>query len=78
MTVWVLMENGDYDGDRLLGVYETAEEARAQGAVWSGDEYNGETFVAPVEIGAPPNERQTGIARTHEEERQARRRLAGS
>lgn len=81
MTVWVLMADGGYDGDALLGVYATEEKARLAGATWCRERYNGigtaqeDTYVEAVEVDAPANERQTAIARSHEEERRRRRAL---
>jgi hypothetical protein len=79
MNVFVLMADGGYDGDALLGVYATEERARHAGAAWSRERYNGigtaqeETYVEAVEVDAAAKERQTAIARSHEEERRSRR-----
>jgi hypothetical protein len=61
----------------LLGVYSTADKAHeAAVALAEDDEYFDvkDTYVEAVEIDAAADERQTGIERSHEEERL--RRLA--
>jgi len=84
MKVFVLMADGGYDGDALLGVYATAEKAReaSESDALTGEgvpiiypdgrtelqKERIETYVEPVEVDAPPDERQTGIGRSREEE----------
>lgn len=84
MKVFVLMLDGGYDGDALLGVYATAEKAReaSESDALAGEgvpigypdgrielrKAPVETYVEPVEVDAPADERQTGIGRSLAEE----------
>lgn len=71
MEVFVLMADGGYDGDSLLGVYSTADKAReAAAALAEADEFfeADEVYVDPVEIDGAAEEHQTAIARSQEAE----------
>ena len=75
MKVFVLMSDGGYDGDTLLGVYATEIEAREAGSAWAASEGipADETYVESVDLNASAEQRQTAIERSREQER--RRRL---
>jgi hypothetical protein len=76
MEVFVLMLDGGYDGDALLGVYSSAEKAREAAAYLAeADEFfkAEETYVDTVEADAAAKERPSAISRFKEEERRRRR-----
>jgi hypothetical protein len=55
-TVYVLMWAVDYEGENLLGVYASQEEADAAGQAWEFDHVLGNyerLVVYPIELGAP-------------------------
>jgi hypothetical protein len=73
MEVFVLMADGGYDGDALLGVYSTADEAREAAAALADEFFNAdETYADAVEIDGAARERLTAVARYEEKERRSR------
>jgi hypothetical protein len=61
MDVFVLMEDGGYDGDALLGVFSTEDAAENAGTSWRRRrEFRGDsTYVCRVEVDAPAMEHPT-------------------
>jgi hypothetical protein len=64
MTVYVLMANGGHDGDALLGVYDTEDEADRAAADWQPPEYGRDylAYVVECEVGAAPTIRYSDSA----------------
>jgi hypothetical protein len=56
VKVFVLMADGGYDGDALLGVYETWDEAERNGTQWTPPDYMRDysPYVIACELGDVP------------------------
>lgn len=75
MKVFVLMSDGGYDGDSLMGAYTTEDKAREAAVAFAeDDEYfdSEDTYIEAVEVDAAADQRQTAIERSHEGERRRR------